>query len=902
MKEFPENIVFKYPWRSYQQRVLDELEEHLDDNHLHVIAPPGSGKTVLGLEVMLRLNKPTLILAPTIAIRNQWVQRFCDLFLQVEKQPDWISTSIKEPKLVTVSTYQGLHAACTNEKTIEDEFDEFESESLEEEVKYIPNKLDEVIKYLEGVNLGTIIVDEAHHLRNSWWNSLIQIKNNLNTVIVGLTATPPYDVSYSEWSRYIDLNGPVDTEISVPELIKEGDLCPHQDYILFSEPTDIELSKIHAYRKIIKEIYNQLSQDEQIVERLGSSELIKFPENQLEWIYSNMEYYSAILIFLNHNNFEIENRHVKVTGNKTSKLPKLTNEWLELLLEFYLKKFDSEDEDVILHQKQITLILRKTGIMERGKINFTDDSKLEKYLTSSLGKLESIHQITEFEYKQLKNQLRQVILSDFIRKEYLSDTIEINKLGIIPIFESLRRKKSDGLKIGVLTGSLIIIPESALSKLIELTSKFGIKKIYTKPLQYDPNYLIVNVSDKLKNSIVHIITKIFESGEITVLIGTKSLLGEGWDAPSINVLILASFVGSFVLSNQMRGRAIRTVRSNREKTGNIWHLVCNDPTSSNGGKDLEILNRRFRSFVGISERENRTIENGLERLEIPKEFGENTIDSFNKKMFSSAEERELLRNQWHKAIENGMTLVEEIKIPFEEEEDYQTLKKLYLNKTIKYILIELGFGLSFYTQGFIEQIPRFRNLLRTPNGRWSILTLFIIGALAFFGRQLFKAFKLFVKYRDISKDIDQISKSLLYTLIDTKHIRTDILNLKVETTVNEYGEVFCHLEGGTTYEKALFIKSLQEIITPVYNPRYLIIRKSNLLRMVTKKDYHSVPEILGKHKPLANKLADYWLRFVGNCSLIFTRNPKGRAILLKARFNSLASEFQNKVERTNRWK
>ena len=76
LKNFPKNIQFKYPWRSYQQRILDELEMHLEDEHLHVIAPPGSGKTVLGLEVMRRLNQATLILAPTVAIRNQWKNRF----------------------------------------------------------------------------------------------------------------------------------------------------------------------------------------------------------------------------------------------------------------------------------------------------------------------------------------------------------------------------------------------------------------------------------------------------------------------------------------------------------------------------------------------------------------------------------------------------------------------------------------------------------------------------------------------------------------------------------------------------------------------------------------------------------------------------------------------------------
>ena len=109
MIEFPKDIKFKYDWRKYQQRVLDDLKNQLNDSHLHIIAPPGSGKTVLGLEVAIRINKATLILAPTLAIRNQWVQRFCELFLQVNSIPDWISRDIRNPKFLTVATYQGLH-------------------------------------------------------------------------------------------------------------------------------------------------------------------------------------------------------------------------------------------------------------------------------------------------------------------------------------------------------------------------------------------------------------------------------------------------------------------------------------------------------------------------------------------------------------------------------------------------------------------------------------------------------------------------------------------------------------------------------------------------------------------------------------------------------------------------
>lgn len=123
MEHFPQGIHFKYPWRGYQERVLADLKQYISNGALHVVAPPGSGKTVLGLEVMLRLDTPTLILAPTIAVRNQWVDRFCELFLQTAQMPDWISCDICQPSFLTVSTYQALHAACDSTRRKEKQED-----------------------------------------------------------------------------------------------------------------------------------------------------------------------------------------------------------------------------------------------------------------------------------------------------------------------------------------------------------------------------------------------------------------------------------------------------------------------------------------------------------------------------------------------------------------------------------------------------------------------------------------------------------------------------------------------------------------------------------------------------------------------------------------------------------
>ena len=65
-------VKFKGTFRHYQQNVLDNTLTHLEDGKIHIVAAPGSGKTTLGIELIRYLDKPALILSPSITIRNQW--------------------------------------------------------------------------------------------------------------------------------------------------------------------------------------------------------------------------------------------------------------------------------------------------------------------------------------------------------------------------------------------------------------------------------------------------------------------------------------------------------------------------------------------------------------------------------------------------------------------------------------------------------------------------------------------------------------------------------------------------------------------------------------------------------------------------------------------------------------
>ncbi|MGI8779476.1 MAG: DEAD/DEAH box helicase family protein, partial [Solirubrobacteraceae bacterium] len=67
---------FRGTWRHYQTLALEAFERDRDAGRTstHLVAPPGSGKTLLGFEILRRLGAPALVLAPNSAIQAQWAR------------------------------------------------------------------------------------------------------------------------------------------------------------------------------------------------------------------------------------------------------------------------------------------------------------------------------------------------------------------------------------------------------------------------------------------------------------------------------------------------------------------------------------------------------------------------------------------------------------------------------------------------------------------------------------------------------------------------------------------------------------------------------------------------------------------------------------------------------------
>jgi hypothetical protein len=149
--------------------------------------------------------------------------------------------------------------------------------------------------------------------------------------------------------------------------------------------------------------------------------------------------------------------------------------------------------------------------------------------------------------------------------------------------------------------------------------------------------------------------------------------------------------------------------------------------------------------------------------------------------------------------------------------------------------------------------------------------------------------------------MDQVGKALVHALCRADLMDTNARKLSVDARRTNDGGVRCRLTGGTIYDTSQFLDGLAELLGPVENPRYLLVRRSVLWGILRRADYHAVPTALGRKKEHAEALAEEWRRRVGPADLVYTRGTDGRRLLLKARAQSLAAGFQRLAGRLSVW-
>ncbi len=837
MQQTIQELKFKGNWRSYQQRVLDELNFHLADDKLNIVAAPGAGKTTLGIEVLTRLKHPVLILTPTITIKNQWKQRIIDNFLAEAPEKNFISDDIEQIGTITISTYQNIHSLYK-----------------------IPERKAKLIKDLKSNGIQTLILDEAHHLRTEWYATLIDICKKLKNEIfrvVSLTGTPPYDVSPSEWQNYNSLCGPVDAEISIPELVKAGDLCPHQDLVYFSDLTEEEQKIVDDFEARRNEFFKYINEDSELLYSVKSSPFVNDLENNVEIIYENTNFtISLISYLLSVDNLNIEARILtEFLELELINIPQFDYQIAETLFEGITGEFKDYFKNSVLIKNR----LRRLHLTKGKTVDLTGKVDFKNLFARSKNKLNAIKNITEFEYKYLEEELREVILLDFIG---IGDSDGLN---IVSVFDELYPTR---IKLGILTGNLIVIPETEKENLYKILEEKNIPKEKVLTAEFKPFYLRVEAYGIV--DIVSVITELFERGSLNVLIGTAALLGEGWDSPCVNTLIIASIVGSFMLSNQMRGRALRINKKNPQKTSNIWHLVSLGYKST----DIDTIKKRFNTFEGISYDKTKKIQNGLKRLNLDKSL---TCEELNKQCFDYAKRRNTLPQMWEQVFQKS-----EI-----------TEQKL---APMVYDVIE-----STQTQSSIivsDKIPQWCKFMETLIDKNSIYTSskkksnnLFLKLCRFYGLIKNDYEKTLERNRQIFLEeaiLETIARCLLDTLYLIGVIKTDYENLELKINKELDTNFYITLIGCTNYERHIFIQVFEDMFK-ISDNRYILKQASR---------YLAVPDIIGKNGKNVKLFVQHLEKELGMFEIIFTKSQKGYRELLKAKYNTFEVP---KVKNSRTW-
>ena len=109
---------------------------------------------------------------------------------------------------------------------------------------------------------------------------------------------------------------------------------------------------------------------------------------------------------------------------------------------------------------------------------------------------------------------------------------------------------------------------------------------------------------------------------------------------------------------------------------------------------------------------------------------------------------------------------------------------------------------------------------------------------------------------------------------------------KVETESNGPDNHIIYLSGGSGRDKALFAQCVNEFFDVIDNQRYILVKRKGHKGL---NGFYAIPNCFSKKKEDAERFAKCMHPYIGNYDCVYTRNEKGRELLLEGRVKALAN-------------
>ncbi len=907
---FPE-FRFKGTLRPSQEQAVEVVRGGLakGEKRLHIVAPPGSGKTVLGLYVWAAcVRSPALVLSPNSAIQAQWAARL-DLFdWEGSEKGGLASLDPKHPALLTSLTYQAVTLPARGDAETDGQAIELWKERLIEKgqahdpdeaafwiadlernnpayykdrVSQYRKQLRELVSLgggslstlhasskaaltrLKEAGVGLIILDECHHLLGHWGRVLEDARDLLDEpVVLGLTATPP-DLGGrrpEDVKRYASFFGPVDFEVPIPALVRERNLAPYQDLAYFIRPSDEEVRYIADADRQFHDIVGELCKPDAaggndriealpdwIVNVLSTHKLPTGPVR--DWISferRDKTFADAARLFL-------KDRKIALPENVPALPPSLLlDQRTELsvlvpVLDRYIRHGLRRSADPADHKRAEEVIarLRMLGMQVTETGTQPCASPVGRVMAYSRTKVRALLEILKAESRVLGERIRAIVVTDFEKtsttKADVADLVDDEAGGAIAAFRALLTdEETDALDPILLTASTLLVDDDLVERFKEHALRWLRERGYDIELTAQPREGFYRVhgqgADWCPRVYVQMITDLFQQGVTRCLVGTRGLLGEGWDANRVNVLIDLTTVTTSMAVNQLRGRSVRLDPDDPEKLSDNWDVVCVAGEFSKGLDDYLRFMSKHKTLFGVSD--DGVVEKGVGHVhaaftEMKPEGIEGTLNILNDEMIKRAEVREKCRELW----QIGETF------------DSEPLSA-----------IEFKGGLA--SGGFRP----FKGDLK----KWS------------------------------SESLTQaIAKAVWFSLKDAQLID---LGGTLYHAMRAGGYARMYLKGTKKEDSELLTRSLREVLGPLDRPRYVIPRYvkeleqtwlswifpeviSKYLRKKVQRleMLHTVPSVLAGKKETVLVFQNRWNEFVSPGEAIYAHHGKGEDLVSEAR-------------------
>ncbi len=976
-------LLFQYPFRRYQQQILDRIDL-LDpkDQQFHIVAPPGSGKTAVGIELIRRLGSPAVVFAPNSTIALQW-RKQVSLFLPEDKKyllDQIVSTNPKDLKLINIFTYQLISSSDQESDLLNLEAEKIWSANLIENrlvetqgqaagrIQTMRKKqaaiyAQEIGKYrrvaknnflanpsaqietilhqnarrlidnLVAQGVKVIVLDEAHHLLDYWALTIKCLSQRIGQPhLIGLTATPPHSASTQEKENYLGLLGEIDYEIPTPAVVKEGNLAPYQDLLYLCEPTAQEKTFLSNIQLKFEEFITQLA-SEPTFNNFIASEFDKI-ETQDDW-RSYFKILPALSVAL-----------VKLLIAKKISIPPqviiipemrqdLTlDDWSVLLKIFslnYLKMSSDQDHQDLLGNIKATLrmfgyIMTESGVQ-------SNRSPTDLILTFSQAKQQGVIEILKQEQVNLQDQLRCVVITDFEKMNLSSfkkvkNVLDPDAGGAVGIFKTIvHTPETTALEPILITGTSVLVDADELTVIVsamkvwekEHKYKLGISHQTT---EFEKIIQIVGSGPDWRTSVyVQMITDLFEQGVTRCLVGTRGLIGEGWNSLRINTLLDLTSVTTYTSTNQIRGRALRLDPTSPDKLANIWYMACLDTRYERGDQDLKRVIAKHEHFYGINEsgriiKGAKHIDENLVLTLITTGFKYLLPEVHNRQMLKKSSQRKKVFEQWRigEAFEN----VELAGISMNQRRlNFKTVHSIKDSAgALTFSALESLVGIAaWYLQNTY-------NLLTFPQlAAWSPQLLQVAPIFLLVVIQVHVGYRFKTIYHKVMTQIPvdayilDIAVAALESLKKLKLVGAAAYTAHLEVYTNSQGRTHIEISKIDAASSKVINNVLSDIFSPVVDQRYLISRSLDrmplglltplwwlgysILSLLkrTKPTFHPVPDIIAINKQRSRVFAREWQKYVGGGNLVFTRSQKGSELLMQLRQHN-SHEFEKMTYET----